>query len=100
MRRLKVVIIYLAIIFHVVVQANDLVSTSFHHFSIPIPFPHSFELDNVQEPFFICLKNLVEGCENLKIIWLHESHALCIVRSFIQCLNEHKLNRDKNVSDS
>lgn len=69
MRKFKVVMMGLVILIlvGVGVQANDLTSTSFHPSSLQTPQPYTFELNNMDSEFFICLEHHMETYNLIKV---------------------------------
>lgn len=48
---------------------------------------YSSKLDNILEPFHVCPRHRVEGCER--------PHLLCVIWNFSHCFEEHEMNHDK-----
>ena len=85
MARKLLMMIYFCIRVLVKVQANDLVSTSFHPSSLPILLPHPSQLDNMKSIFHICLEENMERCENLREEPDNRFFALCILKNYKYC---------------
>lgn len=62
-RKLKVVMLDLAILILIEVQTNDPISTTFHPSSLLIILSEPFKLDNMGESFFTCLQKRIEACK-------------------------------------
>ena len=84
----------LVIFILVEVQANDLTSTSFHPFSLPILPSHSSKLDNVATTVYICFRRKVDGCEEAiqkayPTFRAQMTNDMCIAEIFLYCLKKH-----------
>ena len=82
MRELMTVIIDLAILIVVEVQANDPSSSSFHLSSHLISPSHPFNLDYEHLVFSTCLLENVERCKKIKAQVPELTYAFCVINSF------------------
>lgn len=70
------------------VQNNVLAPTSFSLSPLPILYPHSFELDEVQETIHTCLANKIKVCEETHLYGT-TAVRFCIWLRHLDCLHEH-----------